>query len=90
MQLMTTEEKFQRLVYVAEWESDAVERLLKTCAEKGFTTPEQRLAYAQKVLDNQCLSGLRGGDEPLDVMVAEAFRLTEQGNESKRSNSLGV
>jgi len=61
MALMTPEEKFQRLVYVAEWTPEAVDCLLQTCAAKGHTTPEQILDYAQKVLDNQCLSALRGG-----------------------------
>lgn len=87
MPLMTTDEKFQRLVYVAEWKPDAVERLLKTCAEKGFATPEQILAYAQKVLDNQCLSALRGGDSALDAMVAEAFDIHEQGRKPKGASS---
>lgn len=74
---MTTEEKFQRLVYVADWTPDAVDCLLKTAVEKGLTTPEQILDYAQRVLDNQCLSQLRGGDPSLDAMVAEAFRNQE-------------
>lgn len=71
---LTPAEKFQRVVSVAGWDSGAVERLCQTCAEKGMATMEQYVEYAQKVLDNQCLSQLRGGDPALDAMVAEAFR----------------
>lgn len=75
MALMSVEDQFQRLAHVAGWEPDAVMRLRETCAEKGFTSPEQVLSYAQQVSDNQCLSVLRGGSPALDAMVAEAFRV---------------
>lgn len=72
---MTDEEQLQRLAHVADWDPVVVERLRTTCAEKGFNTPAQILAYAQQVSDNECLSALRGGDRVLDAMVAEAFRV---------------
>ena len=71
---MTTEEEFDRLIYVAEWSPDAVQSLLETCAEKKLETPEAILRYARQVLDAQCLSVLRGGDPALDAFVDEAFR----------------
>lgn len=74
---MTPQDKFTRLVQVAEWEPAAIDRLLITCEEKGFSTPEEILWYAQMVLDNQCLSAIRGGDPALDAMVSEAFREQE-------------
>lgn len=70
---LSAKEQFDRLVYVAGWAPDATASLLKTCAEKELDTPEQILAYAQMVFDNECLSALRGGDPALDAMVTEAL-----------------
>lgn len=87
---LTDEEKFQRLVLVAEWSPEEVDHFLAVCEEKGFSTPADRIRYANEVMANQCLSTLRGGDAALDAMVVEALGAGEKQENTKRKSKHGL